>query len=219
MSPTLREALDHPLVWRGCSRAVNPDARRATSSGHPQLDQVLPGGGWPLGALTEILTAQPGLGEVSLLLPALAHCTSTGRYAVLVDPPWVPYPPAMCGHGVDLAHILLVRTGSGEESLWACEQALRGAQGGMVLAWPRGRKNGFPHLRRLQLAARARRQTAFLFRPAEVAGSASPAGLRIHLHADEQHLHVTVLKSRGGRPGTAVRIRRQHVGPAPEKWT
>ena len=208
MPQELSEALGHPQVWRGRSRIARRDTARATPSGHPSLDRVLPGGGWPLGALTEILASHPGVGEFSLLLPALAGVTSGGRCAVLVDPPWVPYPPAMHGHGVDLANLLVVRTGSGEQSRWACEQALRGAQGGVVLAWPQDRKDSFPQLRRLQLAARANRQTAFLFRPATAAGSASPSSLRVHLQADERHLHVSVLKSRGARPGTTARIRR-----------
>jgi len=42
------------------------------SSGFPELDAGLPGGGWPAGALTEILPAHEGIGELRLLGPALA---------------------------------------------------------------------------------------------------------------------------------------------------
>ena len=58
-----------PELWKG--RCPN-GARRTLPSGHARLDERLPGGGWPVGALTEIITPHPGLGELSLLLPALA---------------------------------------------------------------------------------------------------------------------------------------------------
>lgn len=180
------------------------------STGHKRLDQALPDGGWPLGSLSELLSEHTGVGELSLLLPTLATVTGSGRWAILVDPPWAPYPPAMRGHDVDLGRLLLVRTRTPEESLWACEQALRGLHGGVVLAWPQNRTAGFARLRRLQLAARTGQKLAFLFRPATAAGGASPAALRLHLHADEQNLHVHVLKCRGSRPTDAIRLRRQH---------
>ncbi len=203
----------HPDVWRGWQGRRDAPA---VSTGHPGLDQVLPGGGWPVGALTELLASRPGLGELSLLLPMLAATTASGHSVLLVDPPWAPYPPAMCGHGVDLRHVMLVRTGSAGDSLWACEQALRGTHGGTVLAWPQEGTpgGGFAQLRRLQLAAHANCQAAFLFRPASVAGSASPATLRIHLEADDRQLNLTLIKGSGIRPGTTVRLHRQH-GPVP----
>lgn len=203
--------LDHPAVWRGRSGNTAHNGLSTLPSGHDALDEILPGGGWPLGALTEILAPRPGLGEFSLLLPTLAGITAQGRYAVLVDPPWIPYPPAMRGHDVDLQRLLLVRTHDTAESLWACEQGLRAAHNGAVLAWPQDGKERFSQLRRLQLAARSSRQCAFLFRPAEAVGSASPAGLRLHLQADETHLEVSLLKGRGARPGTSVRLHRQHA--------
>ncbi len=58
-----------PAVWRANELAQAVDATVAT--GHATLDAALPGGGWPLGALVELLQAQPGQGEWRLLLPAL----------------------------------------------------------------------------------------------------------------------------------------------------
>ena len=59
----------HPALWRanqlgGARAAVSP-------SGFAALDAQLPGGGWPHGALTELLLDQPGIGELRLLAPAL----------------------------------------------------------------------------------------------------------------------------------------------------
>ena len=213
MPSPLPEALHHPLLWQGGRRHHRVPT---LPTGHERLDRTLPGGGWPLGALTELLVARDGVGEFSLLLPTLAEVCRQGGWAVFVDPPWTPYPPAMRGHGVDLARVLVVDTQDAKSSLWACEQALRGVRGGVVLSWLRGGRHqaGFSHLRRLQLAARSGRKGAFLFRPAEVAGQATPAAMRLHLAADEQDLCLTVLKARGLHAGVQLRLRRPHAAVA-----
>ncbi len=192
-----------PDVWRG---RRDPVRVPAVSTGHAPLDRRLPGRGWPLGALTELLAGSPGAGEFSLLLPALAELSSRGEWVTLVDPPWIPYPPAMRGHGVAMERLMLIRTGSAQESLWACEQALRGVQGGAVLAWPAD--PGFTRLRRLQLAAKEGRRAAFMFRAATVATQPSPAVLRLQVDADAAGSRVRILKCRGRRPGRSLLIRR-----------
>ncbi len=65
---TLDALLDNPRVWRGRQQ---PQATPGLPSGYPELDRHLPGGGWPPDALTEILTAHYGIGELRLLMPAL----------------------------------------------------------------------------------------------------------------------------------------------------
>src|SRR5689334_19392158 len=65
----LADVLRHPGIWRrGTARVPRSDA---LPTGVADLDALLPGGGWPRGALSEILVAEDGLGECSLLLPAL----------------------------------------------------------------------------------------------------------------------------------------------------
>ena len=68
--PALSPEQLHPALWRanqlgGARVAVSP-------SGFAALDAQLPGGGWPHGVLTELLLAQPGIGELRLLAPSLA---------------------------------------------------------------------------------------------------------------------------------------------------
>lgn len=194
-----------PQLWRG--REPNR-SQRTLSTGHTRLDKRLPGGGWPLGAVSELIAETHGLGEFSLLFPALAELSRKGEWLVLVDPPWIPYPAALQGHGLVLQRLLLVRTASTEESLWACEQALQASRGGAVLAWPElitSKTISFARLRRLQLAAEAGAKAAFLFRPDSVRNTASPAALRLHLQGDKHCPHesrpgstrVEILKSRG----------------------
>jgi len=192
-----------PDIWRG--HQVRRDIP-VLSSGHTRLDRQLPGKGWPLGALTELLTETSGSGEFSLLLPTLAVITSERRWVMLLDPPWVPYPPAMHGHGVALDRVMLIRTRTPRESLWACEQALRGVRGGAVLAWHDD--PGFAQLRRLQLAAKAGHKAAFLFRSMAATRQASPAALRLQITAQESNMFVSILKCRGKRSTRPVKLPR-----------
>jgi hypothetical protein len=198
-----------PQLWRG--REPNR-SQRTLGTGQARLDKRLPGGGWPLGAVTELIASTHGLGEFSLLFPALAELSHKGEWLVLIDPPWIPYPAALQGQGLALERLLLVRTASTGESLWACEQALQGSRGGAVLAWPEltGHKPiSFARLRRLQLAAEAGAKAAFLFRPDSMRNTASPAALRLYLQGAENYPHdqpheqrpgstrIEILKSRG----------------------
>ncbi len=191
----LQALLAHPSVWRGRSRA----AVETLSTGFPELDAGLPGGGWPRHGLVEVLTPQPGIGELYLLLPVLASLSraAPGRWCTWVSPPHEPYAPALECHGVALDRMLVVRT---HLPLWAHEQALRSGACGMALAWlPRVSPRA---IRRLQLAAEQGRALGVLFRSQQFAHLASPAMLRVSLDpVKEPGRHgarVTLLKSRGG---------------------
>jgi hypothetical protein len=140
-----------------------------------------------------------------LLLPVLTRLTRQGQWVVLVDPPWIPYPPAIHGHGVALERIMVIRSDNPKQSLWACEQALRGMAGGAVLAWPDS--PGFARLRRLQLAAHSSQKAAFLLRPLQDGQSPSPAALRLQLAADLEGFRITVLKCQGKRPDDTLLVR------------
>src|SRR5258705_2816563 len=126
--------LDRPDIWRGqgLSRAGAP----TLPCGFPGLDAELPGGGWPAGALTEILPAHEGIGELRLLGPALAGLSRRGLRLVWIAPPHLPYPPALAPAGLDIAKLVVVRTASTKGTLWATEQALVSNACGAVLAWP-----------------------------------------------------------------------------------
>ena len=66
---TLPETL-HPSLWRADQLAQS--ATRCMDTGFAALSAQLPGGGWPLGTLVELLLQQHGIGELRLLRPALA---------------------------------------------------------------------------------------------------------------------------------------------------
>jgi len=188
-------------LWKGrfCNRA-----QATISTGHKILDHRLPGEGWPRGAVTELITAHSGVGEFSLLFPALAATGRQGHWIILVDPPWVPYPATLHGHGLNLERLVLIRTQKHDESLWACEQALREIPESVVLSWPKDVR--FATLRRLQLAAQSQRAIAFMFRPETTASAASPAALRLKLDSAADGMRIEVLKCRGHSPAEPLML-------------
>ena len=193
--PGLAAELDqHPGIWRGgeLARAARP----GISTGFAALDAELPGGGWPCGALTEILPQHEGIGELRLLGPALAQLAAQGKSIAWIAPPHLPYAPALAAAGIALEHVVIVKTSRDGDTLWATEQALQSVVCGAVLAWPRA--PSFPQLRRLQLAAEAGRCLAVLFRPTPAGREPSPAVLRIALAtAAAGGLALSILKRRG----------------------
>ena len=62
-------------LWRGTH---NPRTK-TWLSGHASLDAVLPGGGWPVGALIELLPTQAGIGELQIAIPALQALSQAER--------------------------------------------------------------------------------------------------------------------------------------------
>ncbi|QXI30866.1 translesion DNA synthesis-associated protein ImuA [Pseudomonas vanderleydeniana] len=186
----LDSLLDERRVWKG-RPAVQ--AARLPSTGHARLDAVLPGGGWPESALTEILVAGEGVGELQLVWPTLARLSASGERIVLVAPPHVPYPQAWLSAGVDLRQLSVLQAAP-RDALWAAEQCLRSGSCGAVLCWPQQADDRA--LRRLQVAAESGQTLAFVYRPLEEAVNPSPAPLRLAI--DGQPARLRVLKCRGG---------------------
>ncbi|WP_150302675.1 translesion DNA synthesis-associated protein ImuA [Pseudomonas saliphila] len=182
--------LDQRRIWKG--RHIST-LRSGHPTGNAQLDAMLPSGGWPLAALSEILIQAEGTGELRLLWPMLARLTQAGEKVVLVAPPHVPFAPAWHAAGIDLRHLIIVNT-QGTEALWAAEQCLRSGCCGAVLCWPQ-RANDRA-MRRLQVAAESGQTLAFAYRPAEEAVNPSPAALRLLVESATNQLRV--LKCRGG---------------------
>lgn len=173
------------------------------STGFSNLDQALPNGGWQIGTIVELMPEQIGIGELRLLLPAIAHMTSE-RYVALIAPPYVPFAPAWAQHGVPLERLIVIETHSREDTLWVAEQTLRCHSFAAVVAWPSTIKD--KEVRRLQLAAEAGSNIGFLYRPPSAALESSPAAMRLQLRGCPEGLQIDILKCRGGRGGSSVRL-------------
>lgn len=221
----------HPLLWRGQNGGSAGTA--AVATGFAALDRYLPGGGWPLTGISEIFIERYGLGELSVLMPALAALsrrTAHGRqWIVWIAPPFVPYAPALVQHGIDLSRVLLVHPSvsgsSAKEALWAVEQVIRSQSSVAALAWVK--QADVAALRRLQLGAEAHRCWTVLFRPLAAMIQHSPAALRFKLSSaavvpesgatesgttesmrtgagDETGIRIEIQKCRGRKPRTFV---------------
>lgn len=184
-----------PGIWRG-QRALQVPTM---PTGHADLDRLLPGGGLPSHALTEILHARPGIGEMGLILPMLGRLTQAGSRVGLVAPPHLPYAPALDRAGVVLPRMVVVDPPSSGEPLWAIEQMLRAAVFGAIVGWVR--EVDMHALRRLQLAAETGHTIGVLMRPLAAEQAPSPAALRLKLTRVQCRLDVEVIKARGGRTG------------------
>ncbi len=212
------EAL-HPALWR--AHQLGRPAHAVWASGFATLDPQLPGGGWPAGALTELLLPHPGVGELRLLAPVLVALQAQQRSVMWFDPPAAPCPWALGALGLDMRQQLIVQSrpvssrpparGSGgaakrlstperapaADILWALEQALKSGQVGAVLAWLPARLPA-DALRRLQLAAQSHEGPVFLLRGAAERSRPSAAPLRLLLSAwGPDLLRLVFLKRRG----------------------
>ncbi|MFV1996640.1 MAG: translesion DNA synthesis-associated protein ImuA [Acidiferrobacterales bacterium] len=182
-------------IWRGGNTPPEESRTAGLSTGIPGLETILPGG-WPQGALTEILIPDEGIGELGLVMPALARLSCSKRWLAWVAPPHIPYAPALVSAGVDLSRVMVVRPRASADGLWAVEQTLRAGTCGAVLAWLS--RVDTVVMRRLQLAAEAGNSWGVVFRPLGMASQSSPAALRLKLESTPHGLAVHVLKRRGG---------------------
>jgi hypothetical protein len=214
-SAGLDELLHSPSVWRASSTG---GASKTLPTGFRRLDERLPGGGWPLDTLIELLLPAHGVGELNLLVPALRELGNgepgPRRWIAWIRPPHMPYAPALLGAGLDPARMLIVQphghdrgpsrqgTRPGampDPALWAMEQALRSRACAAALGWADAVDGN--SLRRLKLAAEEGGSLGILFRPLHRAAESSAASLRLLLEPRGRSLDVLILKSRGGMPG------------------
>ena len=194
----LESLLSARTVWRAGRQAA--PAPLGESTGFAALDAMLPHGGWPQGALSELLIPADGVGELALLMPTIARMTQAGRLVALIAPPFCPYAPAWQRAGVDLRYLEIVQPtaqagmqANMRGALWAFEQCLRSAAFSAVLGWPSSADG--TSLRRLQVAADTGECLGFAVRDSRHADNPSPAALRIERVQDDWRIR----KCRGGQ--------------------
>ncbi|MGN8157329.1 translesion DNA synthesis-associated protein ImuA [Salinisphaera sp. RV14] len=187
----------------GVHRASRAAAPLTWSSGWPWLDALLPGGGYPLAAVTEFLVESAGRGELSLLLAALKPRLEAwpDSRLVFVEPPHRLNAPALDGAGIDRARVPVIRCRDTAERVWSIEQLA--AAGGFVafVLWDDNLDT--PALRRLQLASEKAGGPVFVYRDLACARHRSPAALRLAIQSRNGRQKIEVLKCRGPAGGTA----------------
>lgn len=186
------------------------------ASGRPDVDVLLPGGGFPRGALSA-LSGGPASGKTGVALSALREAQASGALVAFVDGRGELYPPAALALGVDLARLLIVRPERGPPrgdrdrdrgardaalpGLWAAEVLLASGAFAAVaidvplhdLPAPRAEAM----LRRLRAAAEKGGAAALLL--AVPGGPAIPAALRLDL--DGARLRPALRAVGGGEDG------------------
>jgi len=163
------------------------------SCGLPEVEALLPGGGFPRGSLSA-LCGGPASGKTGVALAALREAQGEEGLAAFVDGRGELYPPAAIALGVDLARLLIVRPepargAHGRDAplpgLWAAEVLLAsGAFAAVAVDVPlRGlpASRAEPLLRRLRAAAEKGGAAALLL--SGPGDPAIPAAIRIDLDA------------------------------------
>ena len=187
-------------VWR--AGELGAACVQTIATGYAALSRVLPGGGWPCGAMTEVLQAQPGQHEWGLVAPALGGMTD--KWIALVGAPYCPFGPALSARQLPMQRLLNIHPSKNDNvaSLWATREALQCADVAAVLAWLPDARSA--HLRRLQIAALTHNKLLFVFRPLQAQHDSSPAPLRLRLaglssptSAAPYNLQIDVFKRRG----------------------
>lgn len=201
------EAL-HPSLWRASQLARSH--ARCIDTGHPSLSNQLPGGGWPLSTLTELMVRQAGVGELRFLAPALKQVA--GRKIVLMQPPHVPQALALAALGLPPSSVVWVKAERTADQLWAAEQVLRSGSCGALLFWQNQVRN--ESARRLHLAAQSGETLFFMMRPQYSMQDASPAPLRLSVNPALGGIEIGFLKRRGPQTDETVFLP-MHVGPIP----
>lgn len=201
MSAALDTLLHNAAIWRGSehSRAESDNI----PSGFEVFDKTL--GGWPLGALIELIARHEGVGEFSVLLPALARLSKDERWIALIAPPYIPYAPALFHAGIDLAKIVVIRASGTADTLWAMNQALHSGACSAVIGWPASITE--QAIRRLQLATEAGRALGAYFTRPGAAVRTSPVPYRLRIDGSIDNIRIEVLKRRGGSLNSPLQIR------------
>jgi protein ImuA len=181
----------HPSLWRGhqLARGVG----RVVPTGHDNLSVELPGGGWPIGALVELLSQQPGIGEVRLLQPALSAVAE--RPIALVKPPLIPDTIGLSYVGLPVKKLLRLEPQTTSDALWTTEQILKANSCGAVLVWQEHMRAD--SLRRLSLHALTADVLFFLLRPLSTQRDASPATLCLVLRPADEGINIEIVKRKG----------------------
>jgi cell division inhibitor SulA len=181
----------HPSLWRASQLARG--GRLTLDTGYPALSTELPGGGWPIGALVDLLVQVPGVGEMRLLRPALSSLGD--RHIALVQPPHIPDGLGLNHIGLSLDRLLQIKAPKSADAFWSAEQILRAGSCGALILWAQHAPAS--SLRRLHLAAQSSEALFIMVRPLASAQDSSPALLRLALRPSADGLMVDIVKRRG----------------------
>jgi len=197
----------HPSLWRASQLARG--VTRCVDTGYAPLSAQLPGGGWPLGSLTDLLVQQAGIGELRLLRPAFAK--SGKRPVALLQPPHRSNALAFANWGLPLDQFLVLNPVRTADALWSAEQILKAGTCSMLVFWQNSIRQD--SLRRLHVVAQSSETLFFVVRPLAAAKDSSPAPLRLALRPTADGLSIDFVKRRGPQGAEPLCLQ---LDPTPE---
>ena len=197
-------------LCRGTTDFTRPDDRPRLSTGLPELDALLPGGGLVGGSLVEWLAPVEGGGTASLALQGIRPALRPHTVWAVVDAAGEFHPPAVLGWGISLEAVLLLRPSSVADAAWTVEQCLRCPAVGVT--WFATEHLPDRVMQRWKIAAETGGGLGVLFRPARVARQASWADVRWLVQSrpavtvGSRRLRVELLACRGAFRGGFIEV-------------
>ncbi|TQV85849.1 translesion DNA synthesis-associated protein ImuA [Aliikangiella coralliicola] len=201
-SPTISQLLQNDGIWQASQKN---NLRLAMSTGYAELDRQLHYSGWPQGAISELLLSHNGIGEIRLLSPLLARLNQKPGYITWVNPPYLPYAPALVNQRLKLDKQVIVKTSTVQETIWAAQQAMASTASSAVLVWLPKKVLG-NEIRKLSLAAKAGKCWGILLRHQSLSQQSSPATLRVILQVRQQKHLLSIIKQPGGWSGQQISL-------------
>ena len=200
MTSTLLQSIPPSQVWRGKEHRLNPLGY--IPSGFSNIDDKIHG--WPLGTLIEMVPSQVGIGEFSLLLPALARLSQNPRWILLVCPPHIPYAPFFSNMGLDTSKIIVTHAKNINDAGWCMEQGLRSNACSAVIGW-------FPQItekiiRRLQLNLEEKKIFSAFFTKPTTSYKNNPTPWRVLIRQTGHKTVIEIPKRRGGGPISPISL-------------
>lgn len=194
----LEQLLRRGDIWRGHSRAFIPQAVHST--GFTELDKALLNGGWPTRSLIECnFQHKTYSGEWWLFSPLIkALCArQQDGWLVLLNPPAIPFAPALIQSGIPLDQLLIVESRNKQDFIASFIEFTRSAHCLALLAWQIPYSLNYTELRKCQLACAEGSAIYTLFRPNNTRNQSSPAPLRLSLVFSNTALELEIYKQRG----------------------
>lgn len=137
--------------------------RETLASSWPELNQLLPGGGFRSGDLWEWVADDSLAAAATVSLLAARSWITLDRPAILLQRSAKVFPPALHAAGFDLQSLVEVHAADDRDRLWAWEQAL--GCPAVSLVWGEMPRIAPLAYRRLKLAVEASGTIGFLLRP------------------------------------------------------
>lgn len=205
------------------------DAGSCVSSGCAAMDRMLPGGGYPRGALVQWLTGG-GQGAGCLSLLAAKQACDDGGALVVFDSQNEFYPPAAAAIGINLDHLIILRsenvgtksqsarlatpsTTPSNDFLWSIDQSLRCSA--VAAVWGRLGHIDERWFRRFQLSAESSGCLGLFVQPigearqpswAEVQWLVSPVRSSQPRSLQTQELRLQLTRCRAAPTGKSIHL-------------